>query len=235
MIVPFAMLVVMTSNRWRSIVVCALLVMAGCSVQPALRPVGQHASPVSMLQARQLLDQGRAAEAVAAFRKLLRQGDDDLRGLNGLAIAYSELGRPDLAAEMFSRALAIAPDDPATLNNIGFSALRRADASLARHYLEKADRRRGDHEEIEGNLARLALLERFERMPPTRPAMTRAALFSRDERSASVKHLKLPVNSEQAAVAVVALDVAPSAVTIVDFMTVIDPFSDQRTTKQTEQ
>ena len=230
---------VMTPDRWRSIVLCAVLAIAGCSTQPALRPVGHPPSPISMVQAKQLLGQGRAAEAVSAFRKLLRQGGDDLQGLNGLAIAYSELGRSDLAAEMFSRALAIAPNDPATLNNIGFSALRRADASLARHYLEKADRQKGDrdHDEIEGNLAGLALLERFERMPSTRPAMTRAALLSWDKRSASVNHLKLPKNGRQVTAAFAALDVTPSEppkAIMVDFTTVFDPFSDHQTTERAE-
>ena len=233
MIMPFAL----ASDRWRSFVVCAVLAVTGCGAKLDLRPVDQDISTVSLAQGRQLLDQGRATEAVATFRKLLRQGGDGLQGLNGLAIAYSELGRPDLAAEMFSRALAIAPNDPATLNNIGFSALRRADASLARHYLKKASLRKGDqdHDEIQGNLARLALLERLERMPSRRPAMTRAALFSRHKLSAPVNLLKLPKNSEYAATAAALLDASPSAsstVTMVDFTAVIDPFSDQRTAEQ---
>ena len=230
---------VMTSDRWRSIVLCAVLAITACSVQPALRPVGQNPSPISLVQAKQLLGQGRAAEAVSAYRKLLRQGGEDLQGLNGLAIAYSELGRPDLAAEMFSRALALAPNDPATLNNIGFSALRRADALLARHYLEKADRQKADrnHDEIEGNLRGLALLESFERMPSTRPAMNRAALLSWDQRSAPVNHLVLPKNGGQVTTAVAALDVArsePPKAIMVDFTTVVDPFSDHQTTERAE-
>jgi Flp pilus assembly protein TadD len=142
-----------------------MLIPAGFFIVTACTATSGHGPDRSMTnkpafdEARHLLDQGRAVEAVSAFRALLREDSSDLRGLNGLGIAYSELGRTDLSAEMFARALALSPDDPATLNNIGFSALRRAEPVVARHYLEKAKKRQSAHQEIDGNLIRLATLE----------------------------------------------------------------------------
>jgi len=147
--------------------------LSACSDKPDLRVAGKAPSPISFAEGKRLLEAGRAAEAVTAFRTRLREYGADLQGLNGLAIAYSELGRPDLAADMFGRALTLKPNDPATLNNIGFSALRRADVVLARHYLEKAQQGEGGFDEIDGNLERLALFETFDKGRPThkeRPA-----------------------------------------------------------------
>lgn len=215
-------------------VLCASIVLSGCAATLDLRPIGAPEPSLTLIEGKQLLGQGRAAEAVTAFRKHLRQEGDSLHGLNGLAIAYSELGRPDLAAEMFSRALTIAPDDPATLNNIGFSALRRADAGLARRYLEKASLQQGDHQEIQGNLAGLAFLEQIKQKPGSAPALTRAALYTRDQRPSPVTRLALPRSGGHTASLIAALEAAaskpspqPSKVTLVDFTSVIDPFSSQ--------
>ncbi|MDH3662417.1 MAG: tetratricopeptide repeat protein [Alphaproteobacteria bacterium] len=202
------------SNRWLPACLCALIAASGCSAGPDLRVSNQDAPLASIAEGRQLLDQGRAVEAVSAFRRYLRREGGDLRGLNGLAIAYSELGRQDLAAEMFARALALAPDDPATLNNIGFSALRRADARLARRYLEKARGQSGDLEEIEGNLARLALLEAIERRPASPPTYRQAMQAARQDRSSSIAPDATPS--------------APSPAALIDFTAVNDPFSRPR-------
>lgn len=208
---------------------CAMFAATGCSAKPELRAIGAPAAAVSIGEGKGLLEQGRAVEAVAAFRALLRRNGDDLQGLNGLAIAYSELGRPDLAAEMFARALAMAPDDPATLNNIGFAALRRANTPLARHYLKKASGRNSDHQEILGNLEGLAFLEAIDRgayrsasklgrtfdatsdsSPVVRRIAYRSAHQSDDPETAS------PVSPTPQ------LNASPTA--MVDFTAVVDPF-----------
>lgn len=213
---------------------CLSLALTGCSAKTELRAVGMPASPLSIAEGRRLLDEGRAAEAVAAFRKLIRQEGDDLRALNGLAIAYSELGRPDLAAEMFSRALAMAPGDPATLNNIGFAALRRANVPLARHYLEKASGQKSDHQEIAGNLEGLAVLEEIDRGQNRTPDRLRQALHATPERSRAVHHVTLRTDVFETASLVsptptstLAPTPAPNAspTAMIDFTAVIDPFS----------
>ncbi len=113
----------------------------------------------SLKHAIQLIDQGKAVEAATAFRSLLRADGPSLPVFNGLAIAHAELGRPDLAADFFAQALALSPDDPVTLNNIGFAALRRQDTNLARRYLQMAKKVGEGTPEINANLN---ALERFE-------------------------------------------------------------------------
>jgi len=137
----------------------SFLMLTACAARVESELKGARENRLTFSGARQLLDQGQAIQAVAAFRALLREDPSDLGGLNGLAIAYSELGKTDLAAEIFARALVLSPDDPATLNNIGFSALRRAEPALARRYLERAGYRKDEHPEISGNLTRLDAVE----------------------------------------------------------------------------
>ncbi len=210
------------------LVLLASLALSGCGAGPDIRVNEEAASKVSLGEGKRLLEAGRAVEAVTAFRRQLRVEGADLQALNGLAIAYSELGRMDLAAEMFSRALALSPDDPATLNNIGFSALRRADERLARHYLEKARRENGDHEKIGGNLARLALLEEMNRMDPAKPVLTPAMMSKQDLRSSEVMRISLPRRGAQIRSASPTLEIRqPTSLprSMIDFTAVTDPFS----------
>lgn len=204
-----------------------LLAVSACSNLPELRPVEAPEAPAGLAEGRRLLEEGRAIEAVSAFRRHLRLRGDDVQALNGLAIAYGELGRSDLAAEMFGRALALEPDDPATLNNIGFSALRRADGRLARHYLEKAQSGHGAFDEIEGNLEGLALLDTIERSRSSRPVLRQAAWHTEDHQPAAVIRLSMPkTRHHQRSNPPKSKTVStPSGPTLIDFTTVIDPFS----------
>ena len=119
----------------------------------------ERADEASLKHARQLIDQGKPAEAITVFRSLQRKEGSSLRALNGLAIAHAELGRSDLAAEFFAKALALSPEDPATLNNIGYAALRRQETSLARRYLEMARESDERAPEINNNLDALKRLQ----------------------------------------------------------------------------
>lgn len=203
------------SRRSAVAVLYALMAMGGCSAGPDVQIAGEPAPGISIAEGRRLLEEGRAVEAVTAFRQLLRRQGADLQALNGLAIAYSELGRADLATEMFSRALTMAPDDAATLNNIGFSALRRADVMLARHYLTRAHGRNGELEEIEGNLARLALLERIELR--SAPAFVLPAFVEKD--ATQVVERSPVSHGDEAEVS------RDPTTTMIDFTTVMDPFA----------
>ncbi|MGH1480654.1 MAG: tetratricopeptide repeat protein [Geminicoccales bacterium] len=146
-----------------SVLIAALsALLLGCSPTAEVRVATSEVSlteELSFQQARTLVDSGKVPEAITAFRKLLRVSGPSLPVLNGLAIAYAEFGRPDLAARYFAEALALAPDDPATLNNIGFAALRRKDVDLARHYLERAERAGGDAPTVRRNLEIVAHLD----------------------------------------------------------------------------
>lgn len=216
-------------NPSRSMLAVMIMAIAlgACRAMPEVRPADGSASPADVAEGRRLLTEGRAVEAVTAFRQYLRQHGPDVQGLNGLAIAYGELGKLDLAAEMFGRALALEPDDPATLNNIGFSALRRADSRLARRYLEKAQHGKGTFEEIDGNFSRLALLEMIERTRSADVVLRKAAWHPADHQPEGVIHLSMPVRKHGARPGPPAPNAKPAkpASTLIDFTTVIDPFS----------
>lgn len=140
-------------------VACAL---SGCGGEPAIRIAEADVSLTEKLtfdQARTLVDRGKVTEAISLLRNLSREGGPSVSILNGLAIAHAELGRPDLAADYFAKALAIRPEDPMTLNNIGFAAIRRKETRMARHYLERAARAGEGMATIGGNLSILDRLE----------------------------------------------------------------------------
>lgn len=205
------------------VIISLIPALWACSAKPDLRVANHETTPISVAEGKRLLEEGRAVEAVAAFRAALRKNGANVGVLNGLAIAYGELGKPNLAAEMFARALALKPNDPATLNNIGFAALRRADIELARYYLERAGAGTGGLAEISGNLRGLALLEKAERELPARRASLRTAFYSDETDPKPAIHLS---------VASPAPDLSPSSHpqpasstdTLIDFAAVNDPF-----------
>ena len=102
---------------------------------------------------------GRLGLAVAELQIALDRAEDDVDVLNGLAVAYAELGRDELAARHFQRALLLAPNEPATYNNIGYAAFRQGRLDLARLYLDRAAALAGGEERVAANLAFLAAAE----------------------------------------------------------------------------
>lgn len=225
----------MMSASWRStqrigVLLLGLFLVCGCKAQPELRAIDEKALSVSITAGRQLLDQGKAVEAVVAFRRLLSQEGPDLKVLNGLAIAYSELGQTNLAAEMFARALEVSPNDPATLNNIGFAALRRADAGLARRYLEKARAQNADFAEIKGNLQGLSFLESGHHRNPASSRVIQAALTVPDQPAARTRRPPLQDSDQKVRSKKPEPPKAiPTTPLMIDFTDVIDPFSKRRT------
>jgi tetratricopeptide (TPR) repeat protein len=211
----------------------ALVGLGACRSVPELRLAGDIASPAGLAEGRRLLEAGRAVEAVGAFRRYLRENGADLSGLNALAITYAELGRSDLAAEMFGRALALKPDDPATLNNIGFAALRRADGKLARRYLERARQASNELAEIEGNIERLLLLEMIEHARSRTPVFRQAAWHGPDQQPSAIIHLSTGRSrspSSSSGPKETATPSPPQPV-LIDFMTVNDPFQPSSVSK----
>lgn len=145
--------------------ILALGVLAACAMSwplPGVRPAADGWQPWpgdALAEGRALLRAGQPALAIARFRKALVDEAAGPLALNGLAVAYAELGRADLSLRFFQEALARAPDDLATLNNIGFAALRRGELDLARRYFARAKRIDPAEPVVAGNLARLAMLE----------------------------------------------------------------------------
>ena len=197
--------------------------------QPTLRLAKNDTTAVSFDHARQLLDHGENAQAISAFRTLLRQDGASVPVLNGLAIAHAELDRPDLAASLFAEALAISPDDPTTLNNIGFAALRRKDTELALSYLKKAQQH-GDHTpEISGNLALLKRLEARSDSVVAEPALLSARIVGRASKlqRETVSTVRLSrIKTEPTAPATARVPASPtSSATLIDFNDLYDPWS----------
>jgi Tfp pilus assembly protein PilF len=204
-----------------------LAALGACHSLPELRPTTENATPAGIAEGKRLLEAGRAVEAVSAFRRHLRQNGHDLNGLNALAIAYSELGRSDLAAEMFGRALALKPGDAATLNNVGFAALRRADGRLARHYLEKAREQNDGYDQIDGNIERLHLLEMIKQLRSRTPALRKAAWHAPDHQTPAIMQLSIPAprSIDPSPPSKETAKPSPPKPELIDFMTVNDPFA----------
>lgn len=121
------------------------LIAGGCTMPFEIRPlVAIDGEPLEVDAAdpyergKRFLRERRLGLAIQEFRATLARQPNSVMALNGVAIAYDELGRFDLAERYYHRALALQPDSSETLNNLGYSALRRGHAGRARTFLERA-------------------------------------------------------------------------------------------------
>lgn len=80
-------------------------------------PMGADAF-VRFEQGRAALDAGLNAEAIAAFSEARLEPELLASSLNGMAVAYARLGRPDLAERYFTQAVAAAPEDARFMANL---------------------------------------------------------------------------------------------------------------------
>lgn len=99
------------------------------------------------------LAKGRYGLAVTAFNTALAAEPGSVATLNGLAATYDRMGRFDLADRYYARALDVAPDDPQTLNNAGYSRYLRGDPAAAVALLRRAARQDAASPVIVANLA----------------------------------------------------------------------------------
>jgi tetratricopeptide (TPR) repeat protein len=169
-----------------ALVILICLLAAGCASGPAPRPLARGfaadagvADPYA--DGKRHLAEGNYELAVQRFGQALSHDRRSLDALNGLAIAYTRLGRFDSAENQFERALQIDPISAATLNNYGWSLVQQGRLREARAFLELARRYATETEApvIDGNLEDLgharppALLEALEEgsapSPPTGP------------------------------------------------------------------
>jgi tetratricopeptide (TPR) repeat protein len=115
----------------------------------------QSAAGDAYARGRTALASGEVGVAVEQFRRALRADPASVPALNGLAVAYDEIGRFDVAQGLYRRALAIAPQSAATMNNLGRSLLRQGAAAAALPYLVAAREQAGPAQlaVVEANLA----------------------------------------------------------------------------------
>lgn len=116
-------------------------------------PVLEGVALDPLSQGRALLERGYTNEALAQLSVAAVTGPDLITANNLLGLAYDRLGQHKQAQEYYERALTAAPDEAATLNNLGYSLYlddRYADA-LAR--LKSAARRDPANVQVANNLA----------------------------------------------------------------------------------
>lgn len=122
------------------------------------KPVDQLV-PASYQEAKDHLLAERYGLAVQVFRRALAENPTSVPAMNGLAIAYGQIGRDDLSLRWFERALAADPSSVETLNNVGYWALERGQFELARRYLLRADALSPGQPQVTANLALLNQLD----------------------------------------------------------------------------
>jgi Flp pilus assembly protein TadD len=90
------------------IVVCSLLVvLGGCS---GMNISGGQGSQQLAIQGKQLLDQQRYDEAMAAYRAAVRRNPGNADAQYGLGVAYSRTGADDQAIAAYREAIRLQPD-----------------------------------------------------------------------------------------------------------------------------
>ncbi|MEY4721093.1 MAG: hypothetical protein RIQ46_818 [Pseudomonadota bacterium] len=103
------------------LVVVAAPMLGGCSgwlggsraarSQPAGKAAPMSPQEAALLAGKDALRQGQYAAAITDFRIARLDPALEAEAFNGLAIAYSNIGRPDLSERYFRQAVALAPDD----------------------------------------------------------------------------------------------------------------------------
>jgi Tfp pilus assembly protein PilF len=87
---------------------------------------------------KMFLDSGDYVKAIEAFNADISNNVSPVRALNGKAVAYDRLGRPDLAQVYLNQAYGIKPDSPVTLNNMAYLRLEQGDPAGALALAERA-------------------------------------------------------------------------------------------------
>lgn len=96
---------------------------------------------------------GHPGLAIVAFERAVHLNAGSVDALNGIGAAYDELKRFDIAMSYYQRALALAPRDAVTMNNIAVS-LRLSGNPGAADWLDKASHIAPSNAVIAANIAR---------------------------------------------------------------------------------
>lgn len=130
---------------------CGALALVGCSTQPSTTDdlalqaeedaIDADTPPrirTLYALARVLAAQGRDAESVYVFRRVLEREPNFLPAHLAIAEAYLRLDQPEQATAALADALRRAPEDPVLLNDIGMTYLVIGDAEQALPYFRRA-------------------------------------------------------------------------------------------------
>jgi len=104
----------------------------------ALASANRDALVFQTTYARTLLEAGRAADALAAYRAAAKRWPTDATLLHDLAVAAREAGRLDEARDADAAALAVAPENPLAHNGAGLVAIDQQRLQDAMREFERA-------------------------------------------------------------------------------------------------
>ncbi len=96
---------------------------------------------------------GRPADAIAVLAQAQQMRPQDWSIPLAIGVAYDQMRDFRTAQSYYQAALALAPDNPAILNNIGLSYLMAGDRATAAKYLRMAAAAPGADERVMANLA----------------------------------------------------------------------------------
>lgn len=101
---------------------------------------------------KSLLAAGRALEAIPVLQRARQMKSDDWTIPMAEGIAYDQIRDYSRARQAYQAALAISPDNPVILNNLGLSYLAAGDRANAARYLRMAAAAPGADARIRANL-----------------------------------------------------------------------------------
>jgi Flp pilus assembly protein TadD len=104
--------------------------------------------------------QGSYGLAERHFRKAVELHPRDAESWVGLAAAYDQLRRFDLADRAYAQVIKLIGETPEVMNNLGFSYMLRSDYRRARETLLAARAKAPDNPHIAANLKMLSQAER---------------------------------------------------------------------------
>jgi hypothetical protein len=141
----------------------SVLIAAGCSTgnefgaQPRFTADGGIEAGVDPLsRGKRHFANGNFGLAIEAFEEAREIAPGSINVMNALAVAYEEIGRPDLADSYFLEALDAEPDSAQTYNNWAMAQLSRGNAVKAQELLAEAARLTPGDEVVISNMARVA-------------------------------------------------------------------------------
>lgn len=152
--------------RFRFLTALLALPLAGCesfghgafvrdsgAVPASIAKADDNAEPArSLSRARSLLDAGNFGLAADVYRKTVEASPGNAQAWLGLAAAYDELRRFDLADRAYQQALQLGGPTVQLLNNRGYSRLLRGDYAAARRDLTAARAKDSSNPQVGRNL-----------------------------------------------------------------------------------
>lgn len=157
-------------SRWAWVIAaCGALAMAGCERPPdpavdASVPVVPDAAPLASNELSRLgrrdLKAGDNGLAEQHFREAVERNGADGYAWLGLAAAYDNLKRFDLADRAYAEAARLQGETPSVVNNLGYSYYLRGERARALTQLQHAATLYPDNPAIQNNIGLVSAGER---------------------------------------------------------------------------